>query len=300
MLGNKGGYSMASIKKYYKIPHSINVKEGLDTPVALKFGAIGFAVPIPIALIIMVIGTLMIYVSGIIYFTKNNYGIIAGILFTIGFISLSRMMLKKTNTGERGYKWVIPTLSYYPLYKMRIVRTRSTISGNEVEKLKNVIGLEEISPKSGIARFTNGDTGVAVNVIGNGNKTLFDNEVEKIVLSYEQFLRELDIGVDFIVDMKEGKQDCTSQIDALETQKMNTNNPTVNLILDRRITTLKHIQNNFRTTEYTTYLRSDDTTKLDNTIKALKQISSSGIFKHFQIAYDEEIYEKYKDFYNLQ
>jgi hypothetical protein len=291
---------MASIKDYYKIPHSINVKEGLDTPVALKFGAIGFAMPIPIALIMMVIGSMMVYVCGVIYITKNNFGILSGVLFTISFIPLARMMLKKTETGERGYKWVVPTLSYYPSYKLRMIRTRSTISGNEVEQLKNVIGLEEIDPKSGIARFTNGDTGVAVNVIGNGNKTLFDNEVERIVLAYEQFLRELDLGVHFIVDMKEGKQDCTSQIEALETQKMNNNNPTVNLILDRRITTLKHIQNNFRTTEYTTYLRSNDVAKLDNTIKALKQTSSSGIFKYFQIAYDEEVYERYKDFYNLQ
>lgn len=291
---------MASIKDYYKIPHSINVKEGLDTPVALKFGAIGFAMPIPIALIMMVIGSMMVYVCGVIYITKNNFGILSGVLFTISFIPLARMMLKKTETGERGYKWVVPTLSYYPSYKLRMIRTRSTISGNEVEQLKNVIGLEEIDPKSGIARFTNGDTGVAVNVIGNGNKTLFDNEVERIVLAYEQFLRELDLGVHFIVDMKEGKQDCTSQIEALETQKMNNNNPTVNLILDRRITTLKHIQNNFRTTEYTTYLRSNDVAKLENTIKALKQTSSSGIFKYFQIAYDEEVYERYKDFYNLQ
>lgn len=291
---------MASIKDYYKIPHSINVKEGLDTPVALKFGAIGFAMPIPIALIMMVIGSMMVYVCGAIYITKNNFGILSGVLFTISFIPLARMMLKKTETGERGYKWVVPTLSYYPSYKLRMIRTRSTISGNEVEQLKNVIGLEEIDPKSGIARFTNGDTGVAVNVIGNGNKTLFDNEVERIVLAYEQFLRELDLGVHFIVDMKEGKQDCTSQIEALETQKMNNNNPTVNLILDRRITTLKHIQNNFRTTEYTTYLRSNDVAKLENTIKALKQTSSSGIFKYFQIAYDEEVYERYKDFYNLQ
>lgn len=291
---------MASIKDYYKIPHSINVKEGLDTPVALKFGAIGFAMPIPIALIMMVIGSMMVYVCGVIYITKNNFGILSGVLFTISFIPLARMMLKKTETGERGYKWLVPTLSYYPSYKLRMIRTRSTISGNEVEQLKNVIGLEEIDPKSGIARFTNGDTGVAVNVIGNGNKTLFDNEVERIVLAYEQFLRELDLGVHFIVDMKEGKQDCTSQIEALETQKMDNNNPTVNLILDRRITTLKHIQNNFRTTEYTTYLRSDDVAKLENTIKALKQTSSSGIFKYFQIAYDEEVYERYKDFYNLQ
>lgn len=291
---------MAAIKKSYKIPHSINVKEGLDTPVSLKFGAIGFAAPIPIAAIIMFIGTLIIYVSGIIFMVKNNFGILAPILFTVSYIPLARLMLKKTNTGERGYKWVLPTLAYYPLYKLRMIRTRSTIRGSEVEQLKNVIGLEEINPETGIARFTNGDIGVAINVIGNGNKTLFDNEVERIILAYEQFLRELDLGVDFIVEMKEGKQDCSSQIEALETEKMNTNNPTRNLILDRKISVLKHIQQNFRTTEYTTYLRSDDPDKLDNTIKVLKNTSSSGIFKYFQIAYDEEVFERYKDFYSLQ
>lgn len=291
---------MASIKKFYKIPHSINVKEGLDTPIALKFGSVGFAVPIPIYLIIMFIFSIVVYISDVIFMLKNNFGVLSVILFTISFIPLARIMLKKTDTGERGYKWVIPTLLYYPSYKLRMIRTRSTISGNEVEQLKNVIGLEEINPETGIGRFTNGDIGVAIHVIGNGNKTLFDNEVERIILSYEQFLRELNIGVHFIVDIKEGRQDCTSQIEALETEKANTNNPTRTLILDRRINVLKHIQNNFRTTEYTTYLRSDDPNKLDETIKTLKQTSSSGIFKYFQIAYDEDVFERYKAFYNLQ
>lgn len=291
---------MANIKQRYKIPHSIDVTDGLDSPISLKFGSIGLAVPIPVNLLLMNIGLIMVYVSALVYMVKNNFGIIPLILFTISFIPLWRMLLKKTNTGERGYKWVLPTLLYYPTYKSRMIRTRSTAKEEEVENLKNVIGLEEIHPKTGIAHFTNGDTGVAIQVIGNGSNSLFDNEVDQIILAYEQFLKELDYGVHFIVDMKEGQQDCTSQIETLERQKLKNSNPTVQMILDRRISTLKSIENNFKTTEYTTYLRSDDPKKLESTIKTLKQTNSGILFKYFRPLYDEEVFEKYKEFYSLK
>lgn len=291
---------MAKIKQRYKIPHTINVTEGLDTPISLKFGTFGIAVPVPLNLFLMNICLIMVYISGVVFMIKNNFGFIPPLLFTLSFIPLARMLLKKTNTGERGYKWVLPTLLYYPMYKSRMIKTRSTANEEEVEDLKNVIGLEEINPKSGIARFTNGDTGVAIKVIGSGSNSLFDNEVDQIVLAFEHFLRELDYGVHFIVDMKEGKQNCSSQIEALEKQKVKYTNPTVQMILSRRIETLKSIENNFKTTEYTTYLRSDDTRKLESTIKMLKQTNQGTLFKYFEIAYDEEVFEKYKNFYSLK
>lgn len=291
---------MAAIKTSYKIPHTIDVTDGLDSPISLKSGALGIKVPVPVNLLLMNIALIMVYTGVITYMVKNNFGIFPLFIFTISFIPLSRMLLKKTNTGERGYKWVWPTLIYYPSYKSRMIRTRSTAKEEEVENLKNVIGLEEINPESGIAHFTNGDTGLAISVIGNGSNSLFDNEVDQIILAYEQFLKELDYGVHFIVDMKEGKQDCSKQIEALENQKLKNSNPTVQMILERRINTLKGIENNFKTTEYMMYLRSDDIKKLESTMKMLKQTNSNTLFKHFRPIYNEEVFEKYKEFYSLK
>lgn len=296
----KGGAVMADIKDSYKIPHTIDVTDGLDSPISFKFGSLGLSVPIPVNLFLMNIGLLMVYISIIAYMVKNNFGIIPLILFTISFIPLSRMLLKKTNTGERGYKWVLPTLLYYPNYKARMIKTRSTADEEEVKDLKNVIPLEEIDPKTGIARFTNGDTGIAIKVIGNGSNSLFNNEVDQIILAYEQFLRELEYDVHFIVDMKEGQQNCSSQIETLEKQKLKINNPTVQMILDKRSNTLRSIENNFQTTEYTTYLRSDDPKKLEATVKMLRQTNNGSLFKYFEPVYDEEVFEKYKEFYSLK
>ncbi|HDF2935123.1 TPA: hypothetical protein PC496_000787 [Clostridioides difficile] len=290
---------MPSIKKRYKIPHTINVVEGLDTPIALKFGALGIAVPVPLNLFLLNIVVIMIGFSGVAYMVKNNFGIIPPILFVIAFIPLARMLLKKTKTGERGYKWVIPTLIYYPMYKSRMIVTRSTAEEEEVEDLKNVIGVEEIDPKTGITKYTNGDTAVAIRVIGNGSNSLFDNEVEQIILAYEQFLRELDYGVHPIVSMKEGNQNCSSQIEALEKQKFNSTNPTVQMILNKRINTLKGIENNFKTTEYTLFLRSDDPKKIETSIKTLRQTNSGILFKYFETIYGEDVFEEYKSFFTL-
>lgn len=291
---------MSKIKSTYKIPHSINVKKGLDDPVALKSGSVGLAAPVPIKIIVMFAIALTIYISAIGFMIGQNFGILAPILFTIGYIGLARMMLKKERTGERGFKWVIPTLAYYPLYKLRNQRTRSTASGNEVERLKGLIPLEKIKEEEGVAIYTNGDIAVALEVIGKGSNSLFDNEKESIVLAFDQFLRELDLGVYFIVDMKEGKQDCALQIDNLEAKRIDNTNPTTDMILKRRINGLQSIEQNFKTTEYTVYLRATDPKKLDATLKIIGQNRQNGMFKYIRRAYNDEIYEKYRAFYSLE
>lgn len=291
---------MSKIKSTYKIPHSINVKKGLDDPVALKSGSVGLPAPVPIKIIVMFAIALTIYISAIGFMIGQNFGILAPILFTIGYIGLARIMLKKERTGERGFKWVIPTLAYYPLYKLRNQRTRSTASGNEVERLKGLIPLEKIKEEEGVAIYTNGDIAVALEVIGKGSNSLFDNEKESIVLAFDQFLRELDLGVYFIVDMKEGKQDCALQIDNHEAKRIDNTNPTTDMILKRRINGLQSIEQNFKTTEYTVYLRATDPKKLDATLKIIGQNRQNGMFKYIRRAYNDEIYEKYRAFYSLE
>jgi|SRR5699024_4669761 len=105
---------MAKIKQSYKIPHSIDVKKGLDDPVALKSGSVGLPAPVPIKIIVMFAIALTIYIATIGFMLTNNFGILAPILFTIGYVSLARMMLKKEPTGERGFKWLtLPQLKQW-------------------------------------------------------------------------------------------------------------------------------------------------------------------------------------------
>ncbi|WP_281512230.1 hypothetical protein [Mammaliicoccus vitulinus] len=291
---------MSKIKSTYKIPHTINVKKGLDDPVALKSGSVGLPAPVPIKIIVMFSIALVVYMASVGFMIGRNFGVFAPILFTIGYIGLARMMLKKEKTGERGFKWVMPTLMYYPLYKLRNQSTRGTAYGNEVERLKGLIPLEDINPEEGVATFTNGDIAVAMDIVGNGSNSLFDNEKEDIILAFDQFLRELEMGVSFIVDMKEGKQNCEVQLDNLEAKRIENTNPTTDMILKRRINGLQSIQQNFKTTEYTLFLRANTPQKLDATLKVLKQKRQSGMFKYIRKAYNDEVYEKYRSFYSLE
>lgn len=291
---------MSKIKDSYKIPHSINVKKGLDDPVALKSGSVGLSSPVPVKIIVMVVITIGLYISGVTFMLVGNYGILAAILFSIGFLGLSRMMLRKDQTGERGYMWVWPTLSYFPSYKLRTQSTRGTAKGNEVERLKSVIPIESIESETGLAYYVNGDVGYAYNVVGNGSRSLFDKEKEDIVVSYDQFLREIDMGVYITFDMKEGAQDCSTQINNLENKRLEKTNATRDMILKRRISGLQNIEKNFKTTEYTMFIRANDKQKLDTTIKILKQKERMGMFKYLERAKNEEVFEKYRNYFSME
>lgn len=291
---------MAKIKDSYKIPYTINVKRGLDDPVAIKSGNLGLSAPVPVKVIMMFALSVVLYVVVLTFMLTRNFGLISIIMFTIGYFVLARLMLKKDRTGERGFKWVKPTLLYFPSYRRRKISTRSTADKGEVEQLNDVIPIEDIDTEKGFAYYTNGDIGIALDVIGNGSRSLFDKEKENIITAFDQFLRELELDVYFIVDMKEGKQNCQLQIDNLEAKRLENTNPTADMILKRRIESLKGIEQNFKTTEYTLFLRANDSMKLDSTLKVLKQKQQMGLFKYLRVIYNEELYETYREFYSME
>lgn len=288
------------MKPLYKLPYSIDVNEKLDQPVSLRFGILGIKIPVPVYMILMTSVVVVFYILTVLYLFKIKFGLVSVGLFTVGYIPLCIMMLKKTDTGERGYKWLYPTLMYYPSYEGRKINTRSTANNEEVEKLQTVIPVHYID-KSGMVEHIDNSVGVAVKVIGNGSTTLFEKDKESIVDSFESFLRDLKLNVSFVVEMRNGNQNCSMQLDYLDKQKERTSNPTVISINERKRKALEEIEQSFTTIEYRIFLRSKTTEDLQSMIRAINsKRDSDQMFKYIEIVKGEETFDVYREFYSFE
>lgn len=287
------------MKPVYKLPYSIDVNEWLDQPISLRFSKVGKKIPIPVSMIIMTTVVVILYILLAVYFWQHKFGVISIILFTIGYVPLCVMMLKKTNTGERGYKWLYPTLIYYPSYYSRKIETRSTANDEEVEKLQAIIPVQSVDT-SGMVEYIDNSVGVVLKVIGNGSTTLFEKDKESVVDSFDSFLRDLKMNGSVTVEMRDGFHNCSSQKEYLDKQKEKTSNQTVLEINERKRNVLNTIEKSFTTVEYIVFLRFNTTDDLQSTIKSINsKRASNQMFKHVYIFNGEEAYTALKEFYDF-
>lgn len=84
---------MSRIKPTYKIPMSINLSRW-DTPISLKSGSVGLK-PLTYKVIIIIALTFVIWMATFIYMLKHDFGLFYSILFTIGYVMLCRISLKR-------------------------------------------------------------------------------------------------------------------------------------------------------------------------------------------------------------
>lgn len=288
------------MKTSYKLPYSIDVNEMLDQPISLRFAMFGIKVPVPVYMILMVTFVVISYGLMVAYLFKIGFGFISAILFSAGYIPICIMMLKKNNTGDRGYKWLYPTLMYYPTYEGRKINTRSTANNEEVEKLQAIIPVKSVD-KSGMVEYIDNSVGVVIKVIGNGSTTLFEKDKESVIDSFEAFLRDLKMNVSVTVEMRNGNQKCSNQLANLDKAKENTTNPTVLSINERKRKALEIIEQTFTTIEYRIFLRSKTSEDLQSVIKAINsKRASNQMFKHVEIIKGEEAYDAYREFYSFE
>ena len=288
------------MKPSYKLPYSIDVNEMLDQPVSLRFAMFGVKIPVPVYMILMVTIVVVSYGITVSYLFKIGFGLISVILFSLGYIPMCIMMLKKNNTGDRGYKWLLPTLMYFPTFESRKINTRSTANNEEVEKLQAIIPVKSVD-KSGMVEYIDNSVGVVIKVIGNGSTTLFEKDKESVIDAFESFLRDLKMNVSVNVEMRNGNQNCTNQIENLDKQKENTTNPTVLAINERKRKALEIIEQTFTTIEYRVFLRSKTSEDLQSVIKAIQSKKSSNeMFKNVEIVKGEETYDVYREFYSFE
>lgn len=289
---------MSRIKQSYKIPNSINVTK-LDTPLSMRWGTFGSKKPRTIGLLMLLLVCFLIWGFISLKMLRNEFGILATLTFTFGFIWLSRLAIKVERTGEMGFKSFLPTIKFFLGYKSRMIITRGNADETEVGLLNYYIPIEDIEEEKGLIHYTNGDVGLALDIIGHGSSALFDDEQEEIILAYENVLRDLEVGVSINIDFKQDNQKCLEQIEAIETKRQMNTNPTIDLIHVRRLEALKELEKSFKTTHQTMYLRAPDQDSLNQCIQMLMQQKENGLFRVMETQYGEELYNKLKSFYKM-
>jgi len=288
-----------NIKDAYKLPYSIKVSK-LDMPISLRIGMVGPKKPVPLFILIILFFTILLWGSLTYFMFKKEFGFFSLIIFTIAYIMLCVIALKKQPNGERGYKWFIPTLNYIFRHKNRYIQTRGTAQGKEIIKLNWAIPVEEIDTQYGFTHYTNGDIGMVLDIIGNGSRALFTDEMERIVVAFEQVLRQLDLNVAITVESKQSKQDCSEQLANLEElRRKNTSTTIGSLISERKSILQDEIETKFKSTHQYLHLRAPDEDRLNTVLQLLKQQTGQGLFRYMSVITGEQLLDRLEAFYSL-
>jgi hypothetical protein len=290
---------MSRIKTTYKIPMSINLSRW-DTPISLKSGSVGLK-PLTYKVIIIMALTLIIWMATFIYMLKHDFGIFYSLLlFTIGYIMLCRISLKREKTGELGYTTFVPTYRYWVNSRNRFIETRGGADSKEVTKLKWEIPIENIDEETGLIEYTNGDVGVTLSIIGNGSQALFIDEKEKIIVAFERFLQELKLNVSFTVESKQSKQDCREQIRNLDTLKQKNTDPEVDQIISERIDILENvIEKRLKSTQQYIHLRAPNEDRLNECLENLKRQRGEGMLRYIEPLTGEKQKDRLQELFSM-
>lgn len=290
---------MAKIKPVYKIPMTLKLY-WWDRPISLKQGSIGLSKPITFEIILISSISFFIWLSIIYNMLINDFGIFYTFVFTIGYIMLLTLCLKRDRHGSKGYKSFKPIYNYWMNYNNRLISTRSSAQNREVEKLKLVIPIENIDEQTGKVEFVDGSVGLVIDIIGNGSRALFVEEKEKIISSFDSFLRQIDLNVSVMVESKQAKQDCTEQIFNHETLKNKNTNVEIDQLINSRIDILKNdIETQFKSTHQYIHLKAPDEDKLNVVLEALHRQRGEGMLRYLEVVRGENIYTRYRDFYSI-
>lgn len=290
---------MANIKDIYKIPYTLKVSK-LDMPISLRVGMVGPKKPVPFKVLLTLFVTVILWFTIVYFMFKSEFGLLSIITFTIAYIILSILALKKQPNGLMGYRWFKPTFEYIVRRKDRFIQTRGTASDREVLKLQWSIPVEAIEEKSGLTHYTNGDVGVVLDVIGNGSRALFTQEKEEIIMAFDRVLRQLDLNVSLTIESKQSKQDCSEQIANLEELRRKNTSPTIDGIISEKLDILENeIQTKFKSTHQYIHLRAPDEDRLNTTLQLLKQQKNQGLFRYMAAMNGEKHLDRLTAFYSL-
>lgn len=288
-----------NIKDVYKIPYTLKVSK-LDMPISLRFGMVGPKKPVPFKVLLIIFGTVILWFTSIYFMFKSEFGFISMSTFTIAYIILSILALKKQPNGLMGYRWFKPTFEYVIKRKDRFIQTRGTAGDREVLKLQWSIPLEEVDEQNGLIHYTNGDVGIVLDVIGNGSRALFTQEKEEIIMAFERVLRQMELNVTLTIESKQSKQDCSEQLANLEELRRKNTSPTIDRIISERIDILENeIETKFKSTHQYLHLRAPDEDRLNTTLQLLRQQKNQGLFRYMVAMNGEKQLDRLTAFYSL-
>lgn len=173
-------------KEVYKIPESLDQNYG-DTQIVLTTSK-GLAMrPLPVRVIIGFVGGFLVslwLVSG----DMMSYSPLweKGLLFVL-LIYMTWLLLWPDHSGESKYVLLPALIDYLPV-KHRHVYVRRTQPANN---FMHISGINQIYPKHGLIKFTDGSLGYAYRVVGNASVMMFNEDRDAVINRVDNFYRRM-------------------------------------------------------------------------------------------------------------
>lgn len=286
-------------KESYSIPDSINVN-ALDMPFSLRRGSVGPKKPVTVGLILMIIVVtgLFIYIAQ--FMLKREFGIFFTLGFSIFYWIFAVSMIKRQRTGERGYKWFVPTINFWFSGKSRFIITRGHAEENEIMKLKYQIPIESWDGQTGLVTFTDGSVAYLIDVVGNGSRSLFQDDVDRIIGAFDFYLEQLKLDTSVTIVSRQAPQDTTIQRNSLAEKRKQNTNQTVDYLLARNIEMLKNfVEPRFKSIHQYIVLRSRNVDVLNEEYELLLTQYNDDLFRQMELLKHDKLTDRLRHFFNL-
>lgn len=284
-------------KRAYKIPDTLD-KNFADTEISLQSdGGIG-ARPMPIGYILLYVLSAIVW-----FFLVSKTFISAGgigliILFSILWLTLTIVLLKRDGTGIPQASLVVSMFNYLPK-NMRRIFTRNDSKAND---FYNFAGIKSIDGKRGYIEFTDGTCGFMYRVVGTGSVLLFDEDRKAILDRCDSFYRKIKPDCELIFMTAKEPQKISRQIASVKDRfdNLEIRDSELEDLADMNYKYLKNeVGTNFRSIHQYLILKADNQEALTVAKNVLMSEveNSSMIFKQCAALFGDDINEVFATVY---
>lgn len=224
-------------KKAYRIPSDLDTSP-LDMEISLK-NSDGVGVkPVPIKVILAVLASILAcyYIVSSTFIREAS--LFLKVLFVLGWIALTALLLKTDKTKRMGFHLVPVLLGYLPK-RNRQVYTRST---NKAGPFYSILGIESIDDVTGLVKYLDGTYAYWYRVVGSASVLLFEDDKNAILDRVDSFWQKQSTDYEIIFLTTKASQKVYQQAAALQERmnKLDIVDEDLDGLLNEQFQTLKH------------------------------------------------------------
>lgn len=205
-------------KQSYKIPDSL-AKNWYDTQISLSTKNSQLP-PLPVKIIFGFLGAFF-FCLWLVFASFVKYSSIpVQVLLVLLIMGLTSLVLVPDATGNSKYSLVPALLDYMQADNRKII-VRSTKPANN---FMHVSGINNVDPKHGYIKFTDGGYGYAYRVVGSASILLFEEDKTAVLDRVDNYYRNMKAEYEQIYITSKEAQHVEAQLRSLKERYQNLNN----------------------------------------------------------------------------
>lgn len=224
--------------------------------------------------------------------------IVSIILWTTGWWWLVYLLCVPTLTKEVGMNMVAPMLRYAQPVNRTVLSRTSSLS----MPVRNMVGMDGITPDKDLIVFSNNDIGRVYEVVGNASILMFDEDTAAVLKSAQNFYRKVSPKVSLMLDSATESQRVHNQVHAMEKREQNLmvkSKGLQSLVQSHQHVLKNYVGNDFKSLHQYMVVRATDVDALEDFHNWMQiQIDKdSGFLKSFRLLNSEESFDYLHEIY---